>query len=101
MQELFQKIIELYSKKKGFSFLISLFVKVYQEKDLCKILIKNFYNMNANIKGNIKGDGIVADDPKLDEKFNSIILKIFSESDSLIDRMNIIRFNFMEFLSVI
>ena len=57
--------------------------------------------MNANIKGNVKGDGIVADDPKLDEKFNSIILKIFSESDSLINRMNIIRFNFMEFLSVI
>ena len=32
-QELFQETIELYSKKKGFSFLISLFVKVYQEKD--------------------------------------------------------------------
>ena len=57
--------------------------------------------MNANIKGNVKRDGIVADDQKLGEKFNSIILKIFSESDSLINRMNIIRFNFMEFLSVI
>ena len=54
MKELFQEIIELYSKKKGFSFLISLFVKVYQEKDLCNILIQNFYDMNMNIKGNEK-----------------------------------------------
>ena len=86
MKELFQETIELYSKKKGFSFLISLFVKVYQEKDLCKILIKNFYDMNANIKENIKGDIATAGDPKLVEKFNSIMVKICSESDSLIKK---------------
>ena len=91
MKELFQETIELYSKKKWFSFFISLFVKVYQEKDLCKILIKNFYDMNANSKGNVKGDCIAAGDPKLSEKFNSIIVKIYSESDSLINRMNMIR----------
>ena len=86
MKELFQETIELYSKKKGFSFLISLFVKVYQEKDLCKILIKNFYDMNANIKENIKGDIVTAGDPKLVEKFNSIMVKICSESDFLIKK---------------
>jgi hypothetical protein len=86
MKELFQEIIELYSKKKGFSFLISLFVNVYQEKDLCKILIKNFYDMNANIKENIKGNGIAAGAPKLGKKFNSIMVKICSESDFLIKK---------------
>ena len=70
----------MYSKKKGFSFLISLFVKVYQEKYLCKILIKNYYdmkaNININIKGNEKCDGNSVRDPKLWEKFNSIMAKI-------------------------
>ena len=47
--------------------------------------------MNANSKGNVKGDCIAAGDPKLGEKFNSIIVKIYSESDSLINRMNMIR----------
>ena len=86
MKELFQETIELYSKKNGFSFLISLFAKVYQEKDLCKILIKNFYDMNANIKENINGDIVTAGDPKLVEKFNPIMVKICSESDSLIKK---------------
>ena len=85
-QELFQETIDLYSEKKGFSFLISLFVKVYQEKDLCNILIQNFYDMNTNIKGNEKGDGNTVRDPKLGEKFNSIMAKISSESDSLIKK---------------
>ena len=85
-QELFQETIEIYSKKKGFSFLISLFIKVYQEKDLCKILIKNFYDMNVNIKGNEKCDGNSVRDPKFWEKFSSIMAKISSESDSLIKK---------------
>ena len=66
----------MYSKKKGFSFLISLFIKVYQEKDLCKILIEDFYDMNVNIKGNEKCDGESVRAPKLWEKFNSIMAKI-------------------------
>ena len=69
-QELFQEAIEIYSKKKGFSFLISLFIKVYQEKDLCKILIEDFYDMNVNIKGNEKCEGNLVRDLKLWEKFN-------------------------------
>ena len=42
--------------------------------------------MNANIKGKEKGDGNAAGDPKLGEKFNSIMVKICSESDSLIKK---------------
>lgn len=57
---------------------MSLFVEVCQEKYLCKILTKNYYDMNANnnIKGNEKCDGNSVRDPKLWEKFNSIMAKI-------------------------
>lgn len=51
---LFQETIELYSKKKGFSFLISLFAKIYQEKNLCQLLIQKFNDMNVNLKANEK-----------------------------------------------
>ena len=40
--------------------------------------------MNVNIKGNEKCDGDSVRAPKLWEKFNSIMAKISSESDSLI-----------------
>ena len=57
--------------------------------------------MNANIKGKEKYDGNAAGDPKLGEKFNSIMIKIISDSESLKKRMILLRFKFMEFLSII
>ena len=42
--------------------------------------------MNVNIKGNKKCDGDSVRNPKLWEKFNSIMEKISSESDSLIKK---------------
>lgn len=82
-QELFQETIELYSKKKGFSFLISLFAKIYQEKNLCQLLIQKFYDMNVNLKGNEKSDGNSDRDEKLGQ-FNSLMAKILSESETFI-----------------
>ena len=38
MEELFNEAIELYKNKKGFSFLIGLFLKIYKNKELCKII---------------------------------------------------------------
>ena len=35
IDELYKETIELYSKKKGFTFLIELFLKIYQKKNLC------------------------------------------------------------------
>ena len=52
-KELYKDNIELYSKKKIFSFLIPLFLKLYEEeKDLCKELLNTFKKMNEdpNIK---------------------------------------------------
>ena len=39
---LFKDTIDLYSAKKGFNLLIPLFVEIYNKKDLCLLLLKNF-----------------------------------------------------------
>lgn len=40
--KLFKDTIDLYSVKKGFNLLIPLFVEIYNKKDLCLSLLKNF-----------------------------------------------------------
>ena len=44
-----ENLIEIYSKKKSFSFLITLFIQIYHNKELCPLLMKKFYEMNINI----------------------------------------------------
>ena len=39
IDEFYKDTIKLYSEKKGFSFFIPLFVKIYQKKDLCSDLL--------------------------------------------------------------
>ena len=46
IQELYKETIELYSIKRRFSFLITLLSKIYQDKNICESLIKEFYYMN-------------------------------------------------------
>ena len=54
IDDLFKEAIDLYSKKKGFYLLISLFLKIYKKKDLCSKLLKIFKDMNGNPKDNEK-----------------------------------------------
>ena len=49
---LFKDTIDLYSKKKGFNFLIPLFLKIYKKKDLCKILLEKFLETDEKSKIN-------------------------------------------------
>ena len=45
--KLYEDTINLYTKKKQFSLLVTLFLKIYENnKDLCKDLIKEFYDIN-------------------------------------------------------
>ena len=84
--ELYKETIELYSKKSSFSFLISLFVKIYQDKIFCELLNQTFYNMNVELKEKGKKDSSTNSDRDnyLGDQFNSIMVKIESESESLI-----------------
>ena len=54
IDDLYKDTIALYSKKKGFSLLISLFLKIYQKKDLCSELLKLFKEINKKPKENEK-----------------------------------------------
>ena len=85
-QELYKETIELYSKKNSFSFLISLFTKIYQDKNYCELLLEKFYNMNAELKEKgKKGSSTNSDrDKNLGDQYNSIMSKIESESEKLI-----------------
>ena len=47
---LYEEIIDLYSKKKSFYLLISLFINIYEKKNLCRKLIEEFYKMNKDKK---------------------------------------------------
>ena len=91
IQELYKETIELYSKKSSFSFLISLFSKIYQDKKFCEPLIEKFYKMNAEIKekeekekGKKETSTNNDRDNKLGDQFNSIMSKIETEAESLI-----------------
>ena len=92
-QDLYKETIELYSKKSSFSFLISLFSKIYQDKKFCELLIEKFYSMNAELKEKEEKEKSKKDsstnndrDNNLGDRFNSIMSKIESESESLIKK---------------
>ena len=94
IEELYKDTIDLYSKKKGFSFLISLFLKIYKMKNLCNLLLQKFKEMNKITKENEKN---------MDRKSNlkdylSEFKKIQSEADKLIDNN---KYNTIEFYGII
>ncbi len=57
IDSLYKETIQLYKKKKGFAFLILLFLKIYKKKDLCAELIKVFKEINESPKENTKKYG--------------------------------------------
>ena len=68
-------------RKKGFSLLISLFLKVYNKKDLCKLLLEQFRIMNENPKDIQKNNDRKDYLKNYIENFNDIC----SEAEKLID----------------
>ena len=67
---LFKDTIELYSVKKGFNLLIPLFVEIYNNKDLCLSLLKNFEL--ADEKSQTDKDDYLSD---YSSQINTIILE--------------------------
>ena len=78
---LYKDTIELFGKKKGFSFLISLFVQIYKNRELCSLLIAKFQEMNNNLKENEKN----LDRNKDLDDYVKNFQDISSEADNLID----------------
>ena len=89
----FKETIELYTIKKGFSFLIELFIEIYKKKDLCSLLIEKFREINENQK-----DEKNIDRKQYLEKYKDTFDTIKSESDQLIEDYN---YNTIEFYGII
>ena len=86
IKKLYLETIELYSKKTSFSFLISLFCKIYQEKISCELLIKKFYQMNLFVTKEKNGNKNNSDrEPNLGDKFiNSLMEEISENAENII-----------------
>ena len=80
IENLYEEIIKLYSKKKGFYLLISLFVNIYENhKNLCQKLIEEFNKINKE-KKNEKN----MDRKKELDSYVSIFSTISSKADDII-----------------
>ena len=74
--DLYKETIELFEKKKSFSFLITLFIKTYKNKELCSLLIEKFKKMNNESKNMDRNKDL--------EDYIDIFKEISTEADNLI-----------------
>jgi len=95
INELYKDTLEsLFSNKKSFSLLIALFIKIYQKKDLCILLLNKFRQINTSQRENYKYmDRII-----VLNKYVSKILEIESEAEQLIVKNN---YDIIEYYGVI
>ena len=91
---LYKETIDLYTIKKGFSFLIELFIEIYKKKDLCPILMEKFRQMCESQKDNEKN----MDRKKYLEKHISTFDSIKSEANKIIEEYN---YKTIEFYGII
>jgi len=91
---LYKETIELYSMKEGFTFMIELFLKIYQKKNLCIQLLQAFKKINQNSKDMEKNKDRKIHLKDYISKFNSIK----SEADKIIKDNN---YNYIEFYGVV
>ena len=89
---LYKDTIDLYSNKKGFGFLISLFLKLYKKKDLLSILMKKFRETN------ISDENENTDRKAYLKNFSSKFEEISTKSEEI---RNEFSYNVVEFYGII
>ena len=92
IDELLGDTVELYLKKKGFHFLIPLFLQVYEKKELCNKLMKYFKDTDEKSKINN------IEKKKYLEHFSSTINEILLKAEKIIAKYN---YNPVDFYGVI
>ena len=93
IDKLYEETIKLYSKKKGFYLLISLFINIYEKQSLCRKLIEEFYQINKE-KKNEK----YMDRNKSLNDYVSIFSTISSNADDITKKYN---YNPIHFYAII
>ena len=94
IDELYKETIALYSIKKGFSFLIIFFLKIYQKSDLCSELLKIFKKINGDKNENSKN----MDRKPILKEYTSIFKSINSDANKIIETYN---YNPIEFYGIV
>ena len=81
---LYKDAIDLYFQDKNFSFLISLFTRLYQNKDLCLSLLNKFKNISIELHKKLSKKVM---DRKSDlEKYKSTFIEVASKAKQLIEK---------------
>ena len=88
IDSLYSETIELYKKRKGFAFFITLFLKIYKKKDLSNQLLKIFREINENPNENEKN----MDRKPFLKDYTSKFEAIDSEADELVKDLGSIEF---------
>ena len=91
---LYGDAINLYENKKGFSFLISLFLKIYEMEDLGPKLLRKFREMNSNPEDNKKN----MDRKKYLNNYSSQFEELAEKAEQIIKDKN---YNTIEFYGII
>ena len=93
IETLYKDTIDSFEKKKGFSFLISLFVQIYKNKELCPLLLDKFKEMNKepNYYENMDRNRDL-------EQYIQIFRNISSDADNLINRNS---YDFIQFYGIL
>lgn len=94
INNLYKETINLYSKKKGFTFLIILFLQIYKKNDLCSLLLQILKKMNEIQKDNEKN----LDRKSFLKDYRANFESIVFEADTLIKNNN---YNLVEFYGII
>ena len=94
LNSLYNETINLYTKKKSFSLLITIFLKIYKNKDICPTLLKVFKNMNLDPKEKGKNN----DRKPYLKDYTSFFKEITEEADLLINKNN---YDIIEYYGII
>ena len=97
--DFFAETIKIYSIKKGFTFLIKLFLEIYQKiNDLKKDIFPNLLEVFKKINENPKDKDKNMDRIHLLKDQNSKFLSIQSSANKIIEQNNL---NFIEFYGIL
>ena len=93
INDFFKEAIYLYTQKKEFFLLISLFLRIYKNKDICQLLLKEFKDMNEK-----DNENNIDRKPKLKNYISKFGEIIKCEANQLI---NDYKYEFVEFYGII
>ena len=99
LTKFYEDTIELYSLYPKFDFLIEIFIKVYENKNLCPLLLAKFKKFNDKLESSIKDSkkqNIIFEETL--KKYKDVFIDILTNSDKIIKEN---KYNPIEFYGIL